>query len=303
MPTPLVGVSVRPNWQEIDRERTAQRLRHWRAALIAMVVVALSLLSGALLLSEAPWLVPAQIVVITGVLWLFPVWSIVRAPGAVWITAARLGAIALILLAVLVISLALAPTNASGQHGRSTWAMLAVPGLTWSYLAILHRRYPISVRILGLTLDRWGVNVVIGAAAGVVLGLHLALTMFVVPGARPQAPPGPGWMVWVLLFRVGVIALGEELFFRGWCYQLLVDSFSKNFAAATAKLVALSAPIIVAPLLDSGLESPAGVVVGLAYGMAVGVVATLLRHRQQSLAPSLACNVVFSLFFVALVTL
>jgi membrane protease YdiL (CAAX protease family) len=302
MATPLVGVTVRSNWREIDRERAVQRLKHWRAAVAAVVVLALVLLGGALLFSDAPWLAPAQIVLMTGVLWLWPIWSIVRAPGFAGITAVRLGAVALVLLVAVAIALALAPGGTGSQLEGVGLAMLAVPGLTWTCLFLLHRRYPISTRILGLTRDRWVVNVVIGVAAGVVLGLHLVLTTLAVPGVRPQTPPSPGVMIWVLLFRAGVMALGEELFFRGWCYQLLTGGSSQSFALATTKLVAISAPVVVWPFLGGGLEAPAGVALALAYGVAVGVVATLLRHRQQSLVPGLACNVVFGLFLVALVT-
>lgn len=303
MTMPLVDVTVRSNWQEIGLELAVRRRRQWRAAEVAIAAATLAMLAGTQLFPEWPWHGMFRVVVFIGVLWLLPLWSIMRERTGITSIVSRLGAASLLLLVASAIAFITAPRGAEEQAWTSTLPILVVPGLTWSLLVLLQRRYPISTRILGVTGDRWPVNLVIGIAAGLVLGLHLVLTTFAYPGLRVQPPPGLAVLTWALCFRAGLTALGEELFFRGLGYQLLTNGSSRSVAIATAKLTVLNLPIYLIPIVGAQPQTLVTVVLILVYGAAFSVVATFLRHRQHSLLPGLACNVVFSLFLIAFLKL
>ena len=129
------------------------------------------------------------------------------------------------------------------------------------------------------------------------------LTTFAYPELRVQPTPSLAVLTWALFFRAGLTALGEELFFRGLGYQLLTNGSSRSVAIATAKLTVLNLPIYLIPIVGTQPQTLVTVVLLLVYGAAFSVVATFLRHRQQSLLPGLACNVVFSLFLIAFLKL
>jgi len=298
MAIPLVDITVRPTWQEITEQLAEQRNRLWRAAEVAIAAVTLVLISAELLFPTWPWHNALHILLLTGVVWLFPLWTIYRANHSLNATVLRLLAASLLLLVVTAIAYATIPRITGGPSWLATLPILAVPAITWSFLYTLHRRYPIPVRMLGLTAERWPVNLTIGATAGVVLGLHLALTTSFLPEARPSLTPTPALLLWALFFRAGLTALGEEMFFRGMGYRLLYDGTPRSLTAAIAKLTLLNLPVYFVFVLEMPPDAVSAALL-LVYGIAFAAVAAFLRHRQQSLLPSLVCNIVFSLFVIA----
>lgn len=300
MSNPLVGIRIHQDWQSITRELVSQRNRLWRVAEIAIIAVTLVVLSHTLFFPALPWHSALRTLLFAAVLWLFPLWGISRRAGhSLAGTILRLLAALLLLAAAVAIAYTTLP-RAEDRRWLDTLPILAVPALTWTWLTIMRQRYPISLRMLGLTAESWPINIVIGVAAGLLLGLHLLLTTTYLPLTRPQPVLSPELLLWLFCLRVGVSALGEELFFRGMGYQLLYDGTPRSLWITVTRVSLLSLPVFLAPLLDSQPETLAPALLLLIYGAAFSALATLLRHHQRSLLPSLACNVVFSLFLMLL---
>lgn len=297
----LLEIKVRQDWQEIAQTLSDQRSRLWRAAEIALIAVSLIVLCDALLFPASPWHDVLRTVLFTSLLWLFPLWTIYRHCGSSAVaTALRLLAALLLLLAAVVIAYATIPSGADQQSWLGMLPILAIPAITWGLLFAIRQRYPVQVRLLGLTFEGWPTNILIGATAGLLLGLHLLLTTSLFPALRSQVMPAPALLLWAVCFRVGISALGEELFYRGMGYHLLYDGALHSLLPALARLTLLSLPIYLVLILDSQIEAIAPALLLLAYGIALSALATLLRHYQRSLLPSLACNVVFGLFLILL---
>jgi hypothetical protein len=176
---------------------------------------------------------------------------------------------------------------------------LLVPMLTWPFLEWTYRRFPLASRQMGLMADRWFANMVMGAAAGAALGLGLVLFVELTAGAEPLQPPALLPLVWLLVYEAGLRAPGEELLFRGLVYRTLVGDPEARVVPAITRLILLNLLVYVPPLVSATtIEARLGIVV---YGAALACTSTLLRHRQHSLLPGMAANVVFSMFAASVI--
>ena len=300
MPNSLVDVTVRQDWQEIAQQISGRHRRIWRTAQIAVLATTLFMVSTAGLGAEWAWLGVFGAVLFTFVLWLPPLYVVYRSVDSSLIAVVlRLLAASVLLLTGVVLTYATIP----GDGNQLSWSVvspvLIVPVITWSLVLVMRRRYPIPCRLLGMTFERWPSNVLVGAAAGLVLGLHLLLTSGWLLSPQPRGLPDPALLLWALSFRLGLSALGEELFFRGLGYRVIYDGHARSLLVTLAQVSLLNLLIFLVPILNSQ-ASPFTTALLLAYGAAFGVTATLLRHTQRSLLPSLACNGVFGLFLIVL---
>lgn len=133
----------------------------------------------------------------------------------------------------------------------------------------------------------------IGTAAGLAIGFHLLITSKALLAAETQPALTAATLVWLVCVRVGLTTLGEELFFRGWCYHLLVQQTHDSIWSAAAKITLLN--VLVYAVYATSAPSVAAMIWLLAYGALVAFTCIVLRHRFHSLLPGLACNVVASL--------
>lgn len=297
---PLVDIKVRQDWQEVTQRLLFQRNRLWRIAELAIIAATLVLLFHTLFLPAVPWHDVLRTILFSSILWLLPLWLVYSRVGySLAATVLRVLAVFLLIAGVVAIAYATLP-GVGVQSWLDTLPILAVPVITWTWLIIMRRRYPVPLRMMGLTAQSWPINIVIGVAAGLLLGLHLLLATTYLPATRPQPAWSPELLLWVLCFRVGISATGEELFFRGMGYQLLYDGTPRSLWSTIARVSLLSLPVFLAPLWDGQPEALAPVLLLLIYSVAFSALATLLRHHQHSLVPGLACNVVFSLFLMLL---
>jgi hypothetical protein len=300
MSNALVDVTVRQDWQAIALEITGQRRRLWRVAEVALLSVTILVVTAAKLWPGWPWLGALEALLFTAVFWLLPLTYIFRSVGlSLAAIILRLLAASLLLLTGAAIVYATIPDNGAPSFWPGALPVLLVPIITWSLLFTIRERYPIPVRLLGMTFEHWPINVAIGAAAGLVLGLHLLLISGWLLALEPQSLPDPALLLWALAFRLGLSALGEELFLRGLGYSVIQGGQGTSLLATLVRIALLNLLIYLLPLLNSQ-PSPVASALLLAYGAAFAVTATLLRYIQRSLLPSLACNVVFSLFLIVL---
>jgi hypothetical protein len=172
--------------------------------------------------------------------------------------------------------------------------VLLVPILTWPLLIWTYWRFPLASRQMGLTPDGWLINTAMGAAAGAALGLSLVAAVGLRPGVWPPTAPALFALAWLLAYEAGLRAPGAELLFRGLVYGVLVDDPSARVVPAIVRLILLNMLVYVIPLVSATtIEMRLAIIV---YGAALACTCTLLRHRQHSLLPGMAANVVFSVY-------
>ena len=299
MPVHLLEITVRPDWQTLSRRMAAQRMRLWRATEAAVAAATMLVLIIGLVWTASPWTYLARTLLYTGVFWLFPLAFIYRSrlsTGRIELQLAD--AVTLLAVAAGVAFVSSPYFTSTIQAPALAFLALAIPLITLPWLARTTRRFPAPARQLGLIRDQWPVFLLIGAAAGLAIGFHLLITSKTLLAAEPQPALTAVTLLWLVCLRVGLTALGEELFFRGWCYHLLVQQTRGSIWSAAAKITLLN--LLVYAVYATSAPSVAIMAWVLAYGALVAFACTLLRHHFHSLLPGLACNVVASLFLVML---
>ena len=174
--------------------------------------------------------------------------------------------------------------------------VLLVPAATWALLLYRGRRAPAGFRGLGFVTGGWFYYGLAGAAAGAALGFHLLLITRFLPLPSPAFPASPAAVLWSVCYVVGLRATGEELLFRGLGYHLLAGN-AETILAVVLRI--LTANLFLHLMGVSYAAYHALWLLSLGYTALLAVATTLLRYRSGSLIPSLACDVVFTLFVTA----
>ena len=197
MSTPLLEVSVSSHWQEIDRQRDLENARLWRVVQIAVMSLALAML----LIRPLP--VPARIytglrmVGLTGLFWGVFVWFVRSSArsnphrGAFTVASAVLAPCA-VLTALLTSPWAggVIRARTTGFGGVAIAAL--IPLSTGSLLLLTRRWFPREAWQLCLNRGKWVRGGVVGAAAGLAIGLHFLIIVRLFPGSagKPGARLG-----------------------------------------------------------------------------------------------------------------
>lgn len=301
MPFHLLEITVRPDWRELTRQAEVQRLRTWRAVQMAVAGATVVVLLSRWAFPASPWPDLLYMALFSVIGWMLPLWTLQRARQGVRAALSQGVVVYLLLLAAILVAYVtrpmVAPPPAAGAPPSYLPLLaLAIPALTWPVLRWMQRAFPTHSARLGLTRERWANQVIIGALAGVALGLHLLLAASWVSGLPQVSSPLALRLLWIFCYQAGLMSLGQELLLRGLAYDALVGGGANSFPMAAAKIVLLNLFVYLAGLAlwsSADLLSAAWL---LAYGAALSLLATFLRHRQQSLLPGLAASVVFHLF-------
>jgi hypothetical protein len=303
--SPLLTTSVRPDWAELTRERALRQARSWTAFQLILVFGTLLVLLQAIVFPARNWTPMLWAALFIPVSWSLPLVTIFRRSGRGRRDALLMGVAA---LGIVFAGLAVAWMGAIG-----VWAAdlevgaphfpralgLLVPMLTWPLLVWTYRRFPLASRQMGLTPDGWLTNTAMGAAAGAAMGLGLVLAEGLRWGVGPPQPQALLTLAWLLVYEAGLRVPGEELLFRGLVYGTLVGDPTARVVPAMARVILLNLLVYVVPLVSATtIEGRLGIAV---YGAALTCTSTLLRHRQHSLLPGMAANVVFSVFLAGVV--
>lgn len=299
MPQQLLEITVRSDWRDLSRQAAVQRLRTWRTVQIGLAGATLLVLLSSVLAPDAPWRQLLRLALFASLFWLLPLWALLRSQQSVQAALDRLLQLYPWILAAIAVAAISQPTD----NATLAWLpllALTIPALTWPVLRTMRRAFPAQCRRLGLVRERWAINLAIGALAGAALGLHLVLTSSFLPGRPVPASPVGLRVVWMLGYQVGLMGLGQELVLRGLAYDALMSMGGNGFPAAAGKIVALNLFIYLAALAVAPTVQLWGAAWLLAYGAALALMATFLRHRQQSLLPGLAASVIFNLFIAVL---
>ncbi len=303
MPTPLLETTVRPDWREIGRRRTAQSARAWRlvlglAVLLALATLALTLVP-ALSRRQDQW----RLLLFALLFWPLPVWRVLRtrlAPRQAATTGVAI--VALLVGAGAITAFAVPPSSAlrGWQAVGPLPFWLAPVGaivvlLVWFWLL---RKHPVGARWLALGGSGWLRGLTLGATAGALLGLHYWFVVRSIPGWPQPEYAAPAAFLWAACALAAIRTPTEEFLLRGVGYAALEDAGEAAWPGVLARVTLINLFVHVTPMgaerANLGLW-----VLALAYAVLLAVLTTALRARTGRLAPSLACNFAFGLFAVA----
>jgi hypothetical protein len=298
---PFGDITLRPDWQNIEQLEKAAAASRRNTLQLALTGYGLIALAIAPLRGSSPWLGLFQTLLFAGAFVWLPLWTA---------TAAKPGRHTTLIVSALVLfpSAALSFFTAPAAVQPPTmpparlpvWLCLLVPVASAVLISwVSHRHRGLSFAV-GLQTRAWGYQAVIGLSLGIALCFHLLVTAGAVGRAPSLTRISLQSVVWLLATTSGLTALGAELALSGTLFRLLVTEMGTFRLGIFFRIVALSTPLYLAPvILDvRGASLP----VTLLYGSALASLAVVLRFGFRSIVAPLAANVVFSLF-VALGTI
>ena len=291
----FLNLQVRRDWQELELQRTTAYQKLW---LVVQGLVILSVLTIFVLNEQVlsfPWKELFRTIFSSVLYLLIPFWVIYKAGEKEY---QKIFLTAFIFIGLSALSWFTLPPFLlpAGAHYSSLPVVLVllVPFTSGIWILIAAKDSPQKIKALGLMADGWLLNILIGAAAGLMLGLHLLLATILLPGSKfPQMPDGSA-LLWLLCFQIGLSALGEELLFRGLGFSLLFDGLKNPLWMVVIQLTVFNVLIYLVQVFVSPT-----IIVGMIivlYRLLLSLLNTALRYRQASLIPGLVSNVIVSIF-------
>ena len=289
---PLGEVTIRSDWRNIEKLEQADRAAKRNLLQLALIGYGLAALAIAGLPVTLPVLQLLQILFfVAAFLWL-PLYTAV---GSRPRSRRTLAVAAAVFLIAVILAFATAPPTIRPPWVRAgilpPWLSVLIPPSMALLLLWSGRRHPGSSYELGLTKRAWAYQAAIGLSLGTALGLHAWITVGSLPyGRDPTLAPLPT-MVWLVMTEAGLAGLGEELALRGALFRLLSSEARGLRAGTVLRIIALGAPLYIAPIAGSPHGAP--LLLGLLYGIVFGVLALVLRVTSRGIVAPLAANVAF----------
>ncbi len=297
---PLGGVTVRADWQIIEKREQSERAARRAALQLAVIAYGLIALALVALRSPAGLLQLIQVALFAAAFLFMPLYTTVRGREGDRRTLAvcALGLVLAVVLAFLTSPLTDLPLPGPGGL-ISPWFSLLIPAGMVGLLRWATRRHPGLSHELGLTRRAAVYHSAIGASLGIVLGFNLWIVASALPGGpRPTLPPA-GTLAWLLATGTALTALGEELTLRGALFRMFAAESHGLRPSVFLRIITLGAPLYIAPIL---LSLQAGAIpMGLLYGTLFGILAIVLRYGFRSITASLAANVMFGVFMALVI--
>jgi hypothetical protein len=289
----LFKFEVKPDWQEFDRRRTREYVQLWRS--LQGLVIGSTAVTILLLALPLPWQLEFTLrTALSFVLFLsFSLWVVYQSRNhSFW----RLGLIVVLLLASSLIASYTLAWLPEGRVGGTALHLplpvaILVPVIGWGILAWSYRQFPIQMKRLGFYPEQWSINVVIGFAAGSIIGLHFIISSLLLTGNGGQILSRAPQIIWTFLFQAGIAALGSEFLLRGLGFQLLYEEEQNNFWSVAVRIALLDLLIYIVPMFHP-VWSMTWVWL-LLYQVAFSFIVTYMRYRQRSLIACIICSVVF----------
>jgi membrane protease YdiL (CAAX protease family) len=289
----LYKYEVKPDWQEFDRLRNREYLQLWRS----LQGLVFGSTAATILLSILP--LPAQLEItlrtaLTFVVFLtYSLWVIFHSENHSirWLLPISL---------LFIVSSVVAGYSFPWPQDESLgviWPHLVlpvsivIPVIGWSILAWSYRHFPSQLRRIGFFPENWPFHVLIGFAAGGILGFHFLISNLLLTGNGGQFIIRMPQILWTFLFLIGIAAIGEEFLLRGVGFQLLYEEEQNNFWSVAGKLALLDLLIYIVPMFHT--EWSTTWVWLLLYQVAFAFIVTFLRYKQGSLIACIMCNVIF----------
>jgi len=283
---------IRQDWQAFKAcERAAARQRLLRIQIVVCICAAGILLTR--LLPISPDIKAGLQAAVSAAVFL----AAVTVPAGVPAEKQRLLFVPAFLAFLLPAALAAALHPNGILAARGTLPGLLLPGLipllSVTILLFFWRRRGLA---LPLWADRrpspWLAHLLTGLCAGTGIAFHLAY-IFQTLDMIITLPLSAGPVIWALCTQLGLVALGEEVFFRGRVFHLLHEELRVPFWAAALQVILLTLLLDAVSLAAApGLLSATGALVWL-YRGGLSLLNTFLVQRTGSLLPGLVANVIF----------
>jgi membrane protease YdiL (CAAX protease family) len=142
-------------------------------------------------------------------------------------------------------------------------------------------------------------NILIGGLAGGILGLSfITLVIFLLPVGYKFTPLASGNIIFAIIFQLFLSALGEEFLLRGLAYTSLYERGQEPIGKT---LLLISFINLVMYLVQIARFIGTSFSIWLViYRCAFGLLATVLRYRQDSTISTISCNLLFNLLVASI---
>jgi membrane protease YdiL (CAAX protease family) len=162
--------------------------------------------------------------------------------------------------------------------------------------------YPLKsyYRILfGIRTKHFLFNILIGGLAGGILGLSfITLAIFLLPVGYKFGPLASGDIIFAIIFQLFLSSLGEEFLLRGLAYTSLYERGQEPLGK-TLLLISLINLVIYLVQIARFIGTSFSIWLVI-YRFAFGLLATVLRYRQDTTISTISCNLFFNILVASI---
>jgi membrane protease YdiL (CAAX protease family) len=151
--------------------------------------------------------------------------------------------------------------------------------------------------IFGLRIEHKIYDIIIGLLFGGILGLNFVLlSLYLIPGGNSFQPLRPIDVMVAILMQLVLVAIGEEMLLRGIAYYCLYEKGNETLIRTILFIALLNTLMYIVQIAKFiGTDFSFWLAI---YRFGFGVLATILRYRQDSTFTSLAANMIFNLMLL-----
>lgn len=295
-----LNLTVRRDWQEQLYRKMTENTHLWRTGQVLILLSAVLVFCITLLNLPRLWVNVLRFSLSWSLFLGFALWTLYRrSRGRVTLSLLLIP----ILFALAASAAYLDPRVPQGVSDiLPYWAVvisLIIPAVSWSIMLPILSRHPVEARRLGLHVNEWLPNVVIGAMSGGALAVHLLFITEFLPGdAVARLGFSESALLWSFSLLAGLWVPAEEFLFRGLGFHLLFEEAGNSYWNTTLRITVLNVLLY----LVLALYTPSitlGLVV-LVYRTGLSLINVFLLYRRKSLLPCMVANLVFTFVMMQL---
>ncbi len=142
-------------------------------------------------------------------------------------------------------------------------------------------------------------NTLVGGLGGGLLGLSfISLAIYLLPAGFKFGPLASGDIIFAVLFQLFLSSLGEEFLLRGLAYTSLYERGQESIGK-TLLLIALINLVIYLVQIARFIGTSFSIWLVI-YRIAFGLLATILRYRQDNTITTISCNFIFNILVASI---
>jgi membrane protease YdiL (CAAX protease family) len=206
--------------------------------------------------------------------------------------------VSLFTLVLFVISFIYQPSWSLWGAIRTIFAPLYYLGLSFWLVIRINRfdgKHALSQLdiLFGLRFNRFAFNVLVGGLAGGVLGLSFfVLSSYLLPNGITFGPFASINIIFAIFFQLLLSAFGEEFLLRGVAYTSLHERGQQPIEK-TLILISLVNLLIYVIQVARFIGTSYSIWLAI-FRFTFGLIATVLRYRQDTTVSSITCNLIFN---------
>jgi membrane protease YdiL (CAAX protease family) len=153
--------------------------------------------------------------------------------------------------------------------------------------------------LFGIRAQNIVFNVLVGGLGGGILGLSfISMAIYLLPEGFKFGSFASGNIVFAVLFQLFLSSLGEEFLLRGLAYTSLYERGQESIGRT---LVLISIINLVIYLVQFARFIGTSFSIWLViYRIAFGLMATILRYRQDTTITTISCNFIFNILVASI---